>query len=165
MFVKQTDTMAMGKRLTKKEIENKKQVAYIMYMAFEDNKVIADTLGVSAKTITEWVREGHWKTKRSAGTITRDELVNKCLLSLNKILDDAIAEGGDNKNLADDLAKMSKTIETLDKKNNVVYNIETFTGFNKYLLQRMQDDSTLDADKVKLINKLQNDYVTHRMAQ
>jgi hypothetical protein len=151
-------------RLTKKEIQNKKQIAYVMYMAFEDNKIIAETLDVTPKTIGDWAEAGHWKTKRSDGTITRDELVNKCLLSLNKILDKALEEGGDDKNLADDLAKMSKTIETLDKKNNIVYNIETFFGFNKYLLIRMQEDKALHPDLVKVINKLQNDYITQRMA-
>jgi uncharacterized protein YjcR len=151
------------KRLTKKEIETKKVIAYAMYMANEDNKVIAETLEVTAKTITDWVTAGKWKTKRSAGTITRDQLVNKCLAALEKILEKATEEDADMTKLPDDLIKMANTIEKLDKKDNVVNNINSFTGFNNYLLNRMKDDSNLTAEKVKEINKLQNDYVTFRI--
>lgn len=159
MAVKKKQT---PKRLTKKELETKKFQAYTMYLAFEQNNVIAEILNVSERTIGEWAKTDKWKSKRTAGTITRDELINKCLTSLNKILDDFVS-GENVANLEDRLAKMAKTIEVLDRKNNVVYNIETFTGFNKYLLQRLPDDANLSADLVKTINKLQNDYVTYRM--
>jgi len=150
-------------RLTKKEIENKKLIAYTMYFAFEDNKVIAEAVGVTPKTITDWVNEGKWKSKRTASTITRDELVNKCLSALNIILEKAMEDGADMSKLPDDLIKMGNTIEKLDKRNNVVYNIETFIGFNKFLLGRMPDDKTLTPELLKTINKLQNDYTTYRM--
>ncbi|MGQ0737656.1 MAG: terminase gpP N-terminus-related DNA-binding protein [Bacteroidota bacterium] len=152
------------KQLTKKEYEDKEQLAYLMYMAGTEQKLIAVELDLNPKTISDWATKGKWKYKRTAGTITRDELVNKCLTTLNKILEDAMEEGADMSKLPDDLVKMANTIEKLDKKNNVVYNIETFTGFNKYLLLRMQEDKQLIPDTVKLINKLQNDYVTQRMS-
>lgn len=152
------------KQLTKKEYEDKEQLAYLMYMAGTEQKVIAEELDLNPKTISDWATKGKWKHKRTAGTITRDELVNKCLTTLNMLLDDALQEGADNAKLPDDLVKMANTIEKLDKKNNVVYNIETFTGFNKYLLLRMQEDKQLTPETVKLINKLQNDYVTQRMS-
>lgn len=151
-----------NKRHTKKDMESKKFIAQAMYMAFEDNKTIAESVGVSAKTISEWAGAEKWKTKRSAGSITRDELINKCLASLNALLDRAI-EGKEVGNIEDKLAKMAKTIEVLDRKNNIVYNIESFIGFNKYLMQRMPEDKVLSADLVKMINKLQNDYLTYRI--
>lgn len=153
---------AQSKRGSKKEMESKKLIAQTMYMSFEDNIIIADTIGVSARTITEWATAGSWKTKRSAGSVTRDELINKCLLSLNKMLDEAINGKGVG-NVEDKLAKMAKTIEALDKKNNVVYNIETFIGFNKYLMERLPNDRALSTDLIKQVNRLQNDYITLRI--
>lgn len=154
----------MGVRLTKSELENKKQIAYVMYMSGMEQKEISSQLFISQKTISDWASAGKWKTKRAAGTITRDELVNKCLMNLNRILDASLEEDADNKGLADDVIKMANTIEKLDKKNNVVYNIETFMHFNKYLTKRLEDDKNLTADEVKKINKLQQDYVNDRIA-
>jgi hypothetical protein len=153
-------------RLTKKEIESKKLIAEIMFMDFEDQKVIAEAVGISEKTIGEWKVAGGWERKRSAKTISRDELVNKLLSNINTMLDEAMSEDAETNfsSLADQLIKMTNAIEKLDRKNNVVYNIETFTNFNRYLLQRMQEDKTLTAEIVKQINKLQNDYVTFRMS-
>src|SRR5436190_16086606 len=137
--------------LSKKEIEDKKYIAYILYMAGKDQKDIAEQVGVTPKTISEWAKVGAWKQKRSAATITRDELINKVLSNVNKMLDNALAEDQDTNyaSLADQLIKMTGAIEKLDRKNNVVYNIEAFTGFNKYLLQRMQEDKSVSSELVK----------------
>ncbi len=156
--------MAVTKRrLSKKEIETKKIQAYAMYMAHVDGKEIAATLDVSAKAVSDWGKDGKWKEKRNANTITRDQLVNKCLAALNKVLERATEDNADLTKLPDDLIKIANTIEKLDKKDNVVNNINTFTGFNSYLLGRMNDDPNLTPEIVKLINKLQNDYVTFRI--
>jgi hypothetical protein len=156
----------MAVRLTKKELENKKQIASIMYMAFEDNKIIAETTGVTAKTIGDWAELGKWKSKRSAGTITRDELVNKLLSNINKMLDDAMEEDADTNfaSLSDQLIKMTNAVEKLDKKNNIIYNIETFITFNKWLQQRLVGDGKLTLENTKLINEYQNLFINERMA-
>ncbi|NNV54536.1 terminase [Limnovirga soli] len=152
-------------RLNKKEMEAKKLIAEIMFMDFEDQNVIAESVGVTPKTISSWKQEGMWEKKRSAKTISRDELVNKLLTNINVMLDQAVADGADSNfgALADQLIKMTNSIEKLDKKNNVIYNAETFQNFNRYLLQRMNDDKNLTLDTIKIINKLQNDYITLRM--
>lgn len=156
----------MAVRLTKKELENKKQIASIMYMAFEDNKIIAETTGVTPKTIGDWAELGKWKSKRSAGTITRDELVNKLLSNINKMLDDAMEEDADTNfaSLSDQLIKMTNAVEKLDKKNNIIYNIETFITFNKWLQQRLVGDGKLTLENTKLINEYQNLFINERMA-
>lgn len=154
------------KSLTRKEIEDKKQIAYILYMSGEDQNDIAERVDVTPKTISEWATKGAWKQKRTAGTITRDELINKVLLNLNAMLDEAMTEDTDTNfaSLSDQLIKMAGAIEKLDRKNNVVYIIEAFTIFNKYLLQRSQEDKSISSDTVKLVNKLQQDYVTFRIS-
>lgn len=147
-------------------MEDRKRIAYVLFMSGEDQNDIAQQVGVTAKTIGEWVKAGAWKKKRTASTITRDELINKVLSNVNTMLDEAMQQNADTNyaSLADQLIKMTGAIEKLDRKNNVVYNIETFTHFSKYLLQRMQQDKTLRPETVKQINKLQNDYITLRMS-
>jgi Putative ATPase subunit of terminase (gpP-like) len=157
----------MGKatkpRASKKEMENKRQLAYRLYMAGEEQKAIAESISVSEKTIGAWAAEEKWKQKRSAASITRDELVNKILTNINNMLDKSIESDDANyKTLGDDLIKMANTIEKLDK-NNVVNDIQTFMRFNNYLMQSSNHNESITPDVMKTINRLQNAYVTSRM--
>ena len=56
-------------------------------MQGEQQKIIADKTGVSAQTITKWVNDGGWQEQRAASNITRPELVNKLLLTINKLIE------------------------------------------------------------------------------
>lgn len=152
----------MAGRLSKKELEQKKFMAEVMYMNFADQKVIAEDVGVSSQTISGWVNAGKWKEKRSAATITRPELVNKVLANINKMLNDAIENGDDTDfaSLSDQLIKMTNTVEKLDKKNNVVNKMETFMAFNKWLVRRLTVDSKLTLADTKKINEYQNIFIS-----
>lgn len=93
--------------------------ARLLFMQGEPQKVIAEKVGVSAQTITKWVNDGDWQAARSAANITRPELVNKILKSIDVLVEDLVNEPSPEKTAAaaDKLVKFAATIERLDKKN------------------------------------------------
>ena len=51
---------------TKKELEDKKDYARLLYMQGEQQKTIAEKAGVSPQTVTKWVNTGNWSEQRAA---------------------------------------------------------------------------------------------------
>ena len=96
-----------------------KELARLYFMRGETQKSIANKVGVVEKTVSRWVDKEGWAEKRAAENITRPELVNKLLITINKLIeqvnesDDPMLISG----LGDKLAKLSTTIEKLDKKS------------------------------------------------
>jgi hypothetical protein len=147
---------------TKKENENKRELARILFMSGEAQKEIAAKTGCSVQTINKWVSEGGWRERRAAQNITRPELVNKLLMSVNDLLD-AVNQTKDPTQMAglsDKLAKFASVIEKLDKKANVVDVIEVFMAFSKWLQYRMATDNELTPELIKAINHYQDKYIS-----
>ncbi len=150
---------------TKKELEDKKDYARLLYMQGEQQKVIAEKVGVSAQTITKWVNVGGWVEQRAAQNITRPELVNKLLRTVDKMIkavnesDDPDAANG----LGDKLAKFAATIEKLDKHTSIVDVIEVFMAFSKWLQYQAEFDEDITPELLKTINKYHNQYINHLM--
>ena len=147
--------------ITKKELEDKKDYARLLYMQGEQQKVIAEKVGVSAQTITKWVNVGGWVEQRAAQNITRPELVNKLLRTVDKMIeavndsDDPDAANG----LGDKLAKFAATIEKLDKHTSIVDVIEVFMAFSKWLQFQAEFDEDITPELLKTINKYHNQYI------
>jgi hypothetical protein len=150
---------------TKKELEDKKDYARLLYMQGEQQKVIAEKVGVSAQTITKWVNVGGWVEQRAAQNITRPELVNKLLRTVDKMIeavndsDDPDAANG----LGDKLAKFAATIEKLDKHTSIVDVIEVFMAFSKWLQFQAEFDEDITPELLKTINKYHNQYINYLM--
>ena len=146
---------------TKKNLEEKKEYARLLFMQGEMQKVIAEKAGVSAVTINKWVAENGWKEQRAAANITRPELVNKLLHTIDKLIekvnesDDPEAMAG----LGDKLAKLSTTIERLDKKASIVDVIEVFMAFSKWMQFRMSFDDEITPELLKTINQYHDLYI------
>lgn len=151
-----------GKR--KNELARLKEIARILYLNNTSQKDIAERLAVSPQAISRWVKEGSWEAMRAAKQITRAELVNKALISINKLLDSAIENDAGLDGLGDKLAKIAQAIEKLDKKATVVDFIETFTEFEKWLISRESFDKQITDDLIKLINKLHDAYINEKLA-
>jgi hypothetical protein len=149
-----------------RETKNPKyEFAFLLYMSGETRENISLRVGVAPKTITEWSAKNHWKERKSAAQISRPELVNKCLSLINKMLDKAIEGQDDNgKAFFDELIKAANTIEKLDRKNNVVNDIETFMGFNQFLQLKSQNDKQLTPSVLKFINQYQDLFITDRIS-
>jgi hypothetical protein len=151
--------------ITKKELEDKKDYARLLYMQGEQQKVIAEKVGVSAQTITKWVNVGGWVEQRAAQNITRPELVNKLLRTVDKMIetvndsDDPDAANG----LGDKLAKFAATIEKLDKHTSIVDVIEVFMAFSKWLQFQAEFDEYITPELLKTINKYHNQYINYLM--
>lgn len=151
--------------MTKADIDKKKSIARSLYMAGMEQTEIADKVDVSRVTISKWCSSDGWKEARAAKSITRPELVNKLLLTIDTL----ITQVNDSKDpkliagLGDKLAKLSSVIEKLDKKANVVDAIDVFMAFSKWLEYRSQTDPEVTPELLKTINRFQDLYITEQM--
>ena len=133
--------------MTKEQTEKKKSLARTLY------------------TISKWCAAGGWKEARAAKSVTRPELVNKLLLTIDTLITQVNSSGDPDliAGLGDKLAKLSAVIEKLDKKANVVDTIEVFMAFSKWLEYRSQTDPAVTPELMKVINKYQDMYITEQM--
>lgn len=145
--------------------EKKKALARSLYLAGMEQNEIAEKVEVSRVTISKWCNTEGWKEARAAKNITRPELVNKLLLTIDKLITE-VNESEDPTliaGLGDKLSKLSAVIEKLDKKANVVDAIEVFMAFSKWLEYRATIDPTVTPELIKTINKFQDMYLTEQM--
>lgn len=136
--------------------EQRRDLASMYYMQGMAQKDIAERVGVSRNTVSAWVKEGGWDTRRAAKTVTRSELVKRMLQDLN----DKLEAGGWT---ADEVIKVASAIEKLDKQTNIVTIIEVFTSFNNWLVSRMQVDPELTPEVVKIINTYQDKFINEKL--
>lgn len=152
-------------RMTKADTEKKKSLARSLYLAGMEQTEIAEKVDVSRVTISKWCNADGWKEARAAKSVTRPELVNKLLLTIDTLItqvnasNDATLIAG----LGDKLAKLSAVIEKLDKKANVVDAIEVFMAFSKWIEFRSAVDHEVTPELIKAINKYQDLYITEQM--
>lgn len=151
--------------MTKAEVEKKKSIGRSLYLSGMEQTEIADQLGVSRVTVSKWCTTEGWKEARAAKNISRPELVNKLLLTIDSLIenvnksDDPTVIGS----LADKLSKLSATIEKLDKKANVIDAFEVFMAFNRWIQYQASFDPDITPALVKAINKYQNKFQMERM--
>lgn len=152
---------------TKKELEQKKELARMYYMNGDTQKVIAQKVEVSEQTMSVWVEKEGWAARRAGINVTRPELVNKSLAALNKILDQVYES--DNiemiSTLPDKLAKFASAIEKLDKKANIVSTIDVFMAFSKWIQYRATFDKEITPELIRAINKYQDLYINEHITK
>lgn len=136
------------------------------FFAGKQQQEIATLVGVSENTVSKWSRAEGWQEQRAAKNITRTELVNKLLASVNKLIDDFNSkEDGDSGRLCDQLCKFSASIAKLDKKASIVDIIETFIAFGKWLEYRAKTDKDLTPELIKTINHYQDIFITEQVGK
>ena len=151
--------------MTKAEIEQKKTIGRSLYLSGMEQTEIADQLGVSRVTVSKWCTSEGWKEARAAKNISRPELVNKLLLTIDGLIE-SVNKSEDPTligSLADKLSKLSATIEKLDKKANVIDTIEVFMAFNRWIQDQASYDPEITPELIKAINKYQNKFLMERM--
>ena len=72
--------------MTRAETEKKKSLARSLYLAGMEQNEIAEKVEVSRVTISKWCNADGWKEARAAKNVTRPELVNKLLLTIDKLI-------------------------------------------------------------------------------
>lgn len=151
--------------MNKVETEKAKSLARSLYMSGMDLTEISDKVGVSRATTSRWCNTDGWKEARAAKNITRPELVNKLLATIDKLIEQVNASDDPSliAGLGDKLAKLSSVIEKLDKKANVVDAIEVFMAFSKWLEYRSATDPEVTPELIKVINKYQDKYIIEQM--
>lgn len=151
--------------MNKAESENKKALGRTLFLSGMELTEIAERISVSRQTVSKWANGEGWKEARAAKNITRPELVNKLLLTIDKLItsvnesDDPTLIAG----LGDRLAKLSSVIEKLDKKANVVDAIEVFMAFNRWIQDQACYDPEITPELIKAINKYQNLFLKDKM--
>lgn len=134
-------------------------------MAGKEQIEISEQIEVSRQTLTRWAKEGGWKETRAATNVTRPELVNKLLLTIDRLITQ-VNESEDPDlmaGLGDKLAKMSSVIEKLDKKANVVDAIEVFMAFSKWMEFRAKTDANITPQLLKTFNHYQDLFISEKM--
>ena len=152
---------------TKKELEQKKELARMYYMNGETQKSIAQKVEVSEQTISAWVDKEGWAARRAGINVTRPELVNKALAALNKVLDQ-VYESDDIElvsTLPDKLAKFASASEKLDKKANIVSTIDVFMAFSKWIQYRASWDKEITPEFLRALNKYQDLYINEHITK
>ena len=151
--------------MTKADTEKKKSLARSLYLAGMEQTEIAEKVDVSRVTISKWCNAEGWKEARAAKSVTRPELVNKLLLTIDTLItqvnasDDPTLIAG----LGDNLGLGKSFFEKLDKKANVVDAIEVFMAFSKWIEFRSAVDPEVTPELIKAINKYQDLYITEQM--
>lgn len=151
--------------MNKAELENKKALGRTLFLSGMELTEIAERISISRQTVSKWANTEGWKEARAAKSITRPELVNKLLLTIDKLIT-SVNESEDPSliaGLGDKLAKLSAVIEKLDKKANVVDAIEVFMAFNRWIQDQACYDPEITPELIKAINKYQNLFLKDKM--
>lgn len=149
---------------TKKDNENKRELAKMLYVGGSEVAEIAERVGVSRQSVSAWINKNGWKELRAARSITRPELVNKLLVTINNLIED-VNTGDDPASvsgLADKLVKLSSVIERLDKKANIVQTVDVFMAFTDWVEYRAKSDPEVTLPFIKILNRLHNEFLLER---
>ena len=149
---------------TKKDNENKRELAKMLYVGGSEVAEIAERVGVSRQSVSAWINKNGWKELRAARSITRPELVNKLLVTINNLIED-VNTGDDPTSvsgLADKLVKLSSVIERLDKKANIVQTVDVFMAFSDWVEYQAKGDPEVTVAFMKVLNRLHNEFLLER---
>ena len=149
---------------TQKDNENKRELAKMLYVGGSEVADIAERVGVSRQSVSAWINKNGWKELRAARSITRPELVNKLLVTINNLIED-VNTGDDPTSvsgLADKLVKLSSVIERLDKKANIVQTVDVFMAFSDWVEYQAKSDPEVTVAFMKVLNRLHNEFLLER---
>ena len=125
----------------------KKEWAKTLYLRENlTQQEIADRVGVSRVTVSNWVRAGKWEEQKAGLTLTRQEQVANLyrqVAEINRAIS-ARAEGEryPNSKEADILGKLSASIRNMEQETGIADIISVLTGFVEWL-------RPLDLDKAR----------------
>jgi len=157
-----TTKCADAKKNKRVRDEGKYDYAWLLFTQHINQAEIAKKVGVAERTLSRWINDNDWVSRRAASNVTRDELVNKTLSLIDKLLADAI-ENENTSQLADKLSKLAGAIRNLDKQANVVDIVQVFMTFNRWLINRQAIDDELTTEIIRTVNKYQDLFIQERL--
>ena len=140
---------------------HKKEWAKTLYLRENlTQQEIADRVGVSRVTVSNWVRAGKWEEQKAGLTLTRQEQVANLyrqVAEINRAIS-ARAEGEryPNSKEADILGKLSASIRNMEQETGIADIISVLTGFIEWL-------RPLDLDKAKELTRLADAYIKGKL--
>lgn len=142
-------------------ITQKKEWAKSLYVHQRlTQKETAEKVGVSAKTLNQWVNKEHWDTLRVSLVLTKEEQLRNIYAQINELTThiQSKAEGFRFANTAeaDTISKLSKAAKDLETETGVAEIIETFKLFTNWL-------KAFDLPKAQEILKLQDEFIASRL--
>ncbi len=129
---------------------DKKDLAmHLFYDTDKSQKEIADLLGISERTMSQWKQAGMWEEIKQAQTATSKAII----VNLYKRIFDLSTQP----NKADEIVKLSSAVERLkDQKITLPQYINAFTDLCKHLI-------SINHPLLKEINKIQNDFILKKI--
>lgn len=141
---------------------DKMRIARTLFMQGTKLQDIYTILKISDRTLNRWVEDGRWSELRAANMITNDELKSRVLQAMARLIDRAIEEDKFDR-IGDDLSKVSKTLESLDRKNIVTDGMYVFKTFTTWLLGRAKHDTSVNNDFIQRLTDLQDEFLKERI--
>ena len=139
----------------------KKEWAKTLYLRENlTQQEIAERVGVSRVTVSNWVRAGKWEEQKAGLTLTRQEQVANLyrqVAEINRAIS-ARAEGErfPNSKEADILGKLSAAIRNMEQDTGIADIISVLTSFIEWL-------RPLDLDKAKELTRLADAYIKDKL--
>ncbi len=139
-------------------IKQKKEWAKTLYVHERLNqKETAEKVGVSAKTMNQWVNQENWDTLRVSIIITKEQQLHRLYAQINEI-NTAIESKPEGSRYAsskeaDILIKLTAAAKDLETQTGMSEIIEVFKKFNNWL-------KTFDLLKAQELVKIQDGFIT-----
>lgn len=139
----------------------KKEWAKTLYMRENlTQQEIAERVGVSRVTVSNWVRAGKWEEQKAGLRLTRQEQVANLyrqVAEINRAIS-ARAEGErfPNSKEADILGKLSAAIRNMEQETGIADIISVLTGFIEWL-------RPFDLEKAKELTRLADAYIKDKL--
>lgn len=139
----------------------KKEWAKTLYMRENlTQQEIAERVGVSRVTVSNWVRAGKWEEQKAGLTLTRQEQVANLYRQVAEI-NRAISARAEwerfpNSKEADILGKLSAAIRNMEQETGIADIISVLTGFIEWL-------RPFDLEKAKELTRLADAYIKDKL--
>nr|DAO84624.1 MAG TPA: Helix-turn-helix of DDE superfamily endonuclease [Caudoviricetes sp.] len=139
----------------------KKEWAKTLYLRENlTQQEIAERVGVSRVTVSNWVRAGKWEEQKAGLTLTRQEQVANLyrqVAEINRVISTrAEGERFPNSKEADILGKLSAAIRNMEQEVGIADIISVLIGFIEWL-------RPLDLDKAKELTRLADAYIKDKL--
>lgn len=146
--------MIMARELTNQQ---KKEWAKTLYLKENlTQQEIADRVGASRVSVSNWVRAGKWEEQRVGITLTREEQIRSLyrqVANINKAIEErAEGERFATPAEADIIGKLSKSIKQMETEVGIADVISVMTRFIDFL-------RPVDLDKAKDVTRLADAFI------
>lgn len=131
-------------------------LAQSLYFSGHKIKDIAQQLETSEKTIRNWAKKDHWKAKRAAQQISRDNIVQNLLLKIDEL------SNKDTLN-ADKIIKLAHAIDKIQRQGNIVDYMHTFLAFIEWLKEYQKKNKDISKEFVLQLITLQDTFVNEKL--